>query len=73
MTELTSSPSHELSQPLTAISYSALAVNRLIQSDRMGPGQVMGIINDMIRDNKRTTGNIGNILNLLKPEAREKE
>lgn len=73
MGELTASLAHELNQPLTAILSNAGAALRFLQSDRLDPGELREILQDIINDDKRAGDIIRNVRAMLKEEERERE
>ncbi|MBN1253657.1 MAG: PAS domain-containing protein [Deltaproteobacteria bacterium] len=73
MGELTASLAHELNQPLTAILSNAGAALRFLQSDRLDPGELREILQDIINDDKRAGDIIRSVRAMLKEEERERE
>jgi len=73
MGELTASLAHELNQPLTAILSNAGAALRFLQSDRLDPGELREILQDIINDDKRAGDIIRGVRAMLKEEERERE
>jgi PAS domain S-box-containing protein len=64
--ELTTSLTHELSQPLTAILSNAQAALRLIEVDPLDLGEVREILRDVVADDKRAGAVIHGLRDLLK-------
>jgi PAS domain S-box-containing protein len=73
MGELTASLAHELNQPLTAILSNAGAALRFLQSDRLDPGELREILEDIVKDNKRAGDIIRSLRSMLKQEEMERE
>lgn len=73
MVELTASLSHELSQPLTSILYSAQAGMRFLKSGKLDDKQTEEIFENIIEDDKRAGNLISSVKNLMKLETREPE
>jgi PAS domain S-box-containing protein len=63
---LTTSLSHELNQPLTAILSNAQAAQRLIEVDPMDLGEVREILKDIVEDDKRAGAVIHRLRDLLR-------
>jgi signal transduction histidine kinase len=73
MVELTASISHELSQPLTSILYSAQAGLRFLKSGKLDERQTEEIFENIVEDDKRAGSLISSVKNLMKLESREPE
>lgn len=73
MVELTASLSHELSQPLTSILYSAQAGLRFLKSGKQDEKQTEEIFENIIEDDKRAGDLISSVKNMMKQEVREPE
>jgi signal transduction histidine kinase len=73
MVELTASLSHELSQPLTSILYSAQAGLRFLKSGKLDEKQTEEIFENIVEDDKRAGNLISSVKNLMKLETREPE
>jgi len=73
MVELTASLSHELSQPLTSILYSAQAGLRFLKSGKLDEKQTEEIFENIIEDDKRAGNLISSVKNMMKQEVREPE
>ena len=73
MGQMTASLSHELNQPLTAIRNTAQAGLNFLRSGRLNPEQFKDILKDIIDDDKRASGIIMGVRDLMKLEKREKE
>mgnify|MGYP002349450772 FL=1 len=73
MVELTASLSHELSQPLTSILYSAQAGLRFLKSGKLDEEQTEEIFENIIEDDKRAGNLISSVKNMMKQEVREPE
>ena len=73
MGELTASLAHELNQPLTAILSNASAALRFLESDRLDPGELREILQDIVNDDKRAGNIIRSLRSMLKEEERERE
>jgi signal transduction histidine kinase len=73
MVELTASLSHELSQPLTSILYSAQAGLRFLKSGKLDEKQTEEIFENIVEDDKRAGNLISSVKNMMKQEVREPE
>lgn len=73
MVQLTASLSHELSQPLTSILYSAQAGLRFLKSGKLDEKQTEEIFENIVEDDKRAGNLISSVKNLMKLETREPE
>ena len=73
MGELTASLAHELNQPLTAILSNAGAALRFLKSDRLDPGELREILQDIVNDDKRAGDIIRSLRSMLKQEEVEQE
>ena len=73
MGQMTASLSHELNQPLTAIRNTAQAGINFLHSGSFDPDQFNNILRNIIEDNKRASGIIKGVRDLMKLEKREKE
>ncbi|TNF44439.1 MAG: HAMP domain-containing histidine kinase [Bacteroidetes bacterium] len=73
MVELTASLSHELSQPLTSILYSAQAGLRFLKSGKLDEKQNREIFENIVEDDQRAGNLISSVKNLMKLETRESE
>ena len=59
---------HELNQPLTAILSNAQAARRYLTSDTSSPEDMLAILDDIVRDDKRASEIIKRLRNLLRKE-----
>lgn len=73
LAKLTSSLSHELNQPLTAILSTAQAGKRFIASGKLEPGLMNELFDNIVEDDKRTASILSSIRGMMKLEKREKE
>ncbi|OPY66316.1 MAG: Sensor protein FixL [Syntrophorhabdus sp. PtaU1.Bin002] len=73
MGELTASLAHELNQPLTSILSNAKAAIRFIKSDRMDMNELIEILEDIAKDDKRAGDIIRSLRSMLRPEEGEQE
>jgi PAS domain S-box-containing protein len=73
MGELTASIAHELNQPLTSILSNARAAIRLIESGKIGMGELVEILQDIADDDKRAGLIIRSLRAIVKPEDSERE
>lgn len=73
MGELTASLAHELNQPLTSILSNAQAAIRFIKSDRVDMKELVEILEDIAKDDKRAGDIIRSLRSMVKPEEGERE
>lgn len=73
LSQLMSSLSHELNQPLTAILSTSQAGIRFIDSNNLNPALLRELFNNIAEDDKRTAAILSSIRNMMKLEKREKE
>ncbi|OPY75463.1 MAG: Sensor protein FixL [Syntrophorhabdus sp. PtaU1.Bin050] len=73
MGELTASLAHELNQPLTSILSNARAAIRFIRSDRIDMNELVEILEDITKDDKRAGDIIRSLRSMLRPEEGEQE
>ncbi|OPY81996.1 MAG: Sensor protein FixL [Syntrophorhabdus sp. PtaU1.Bin153] len=73
MGELTASLAHELNQPLTSILSNAKAAIRFIRSDRLDMNEMVEILEDIAKDDKRAGDIIRSLRSMLRPEEGEQE
>ena len=59
---------HELNQPLTAILSNAQAAKRYLAIDTASPEEILAILDDIVRDDKRASEIIKRLRNLLRKE-----
>jgi len=64
--ELSGSLAHELNQPLTAILYNAQAAKRLLARNAADPAKLSGILDNIVKDDKRAAEVIRRLHLLLK-------
>ncbi len=67
--ECTTMLTHELNQPLTAILSNAQAARRYLEADKGGKAEIMEILDDIVRDDKRA----GDIISHLRQMVRKEE
>ncbi len=63
--EIAAALAHEINQPLTTILSNAQAARRFIQQDNFETAEIIGILDDIIRDNKRAAEIIRNLRKML--------
>jgi PAS domain S-box-containing protein len=73
MGELSASLSHELNQPLTAILSNARAALRFLQANKLDPGELEEILQDIVKDDKRAGDIIRSLRTLLMKDTGERE
>ena len=73
VSQLTASMAHELNQPLAAILFNAQAGLRFLESGKLDAQQAEVILTGIVEDDKRASGIISSVRNLMKLETRVKE
>jgi PAS domain S-box-containing protein len=73
MGELSASLSHELNQPLTAILSNARAALRFLQANKLDPGELEEILQDIVKDDKRAGDIIRSLRTLVTRDEGERE
>jgi PAS domain S-box-containing protein len=73
MGELSASLSHELNQPLTAILSNARAALRFLQANKLDPGELEEILQDIVKDDKRAGDIIRSLRTLVTRDQGERE
>jgi len=73
VSQLTASMAHELNQPLAAILFNAQAGLRFLESGKLDAQQAEVILTGIVEDDKRASGIISSVRNLMKMETRVKE
>ena len=63
--EIAAALAHEINQPLTTILSNAQAARRFIRQGEASPEELLAILDDIIRDNKRADGVIRNLRAML--------
>jgi len=65
--ELSAALAHELSQPLSAILANAQAGRRYMNQDEPEPSEMIAILDDIVKDDKRAAGVIQRLRDLMRP------
>lgn len=73
LSEITAALAHEINQPLTTVLSNAQAARRFISSGAADSGEILAILDDIIRDNKRASAVIDNLKRLLEGAAATRE
>jgi len=71
MGQLTGSIAHELNQPLTGVLSNAQAAELMIESGRWEPGEVVGILAEIVADTKRARDVISGLRDLYREQKGE--